>query len=495
MKAKCKVQKSRQKAAGGWGSLKNVVQSLGIQRKLNVGEEDDEFEREADKNADRVMRMPEDGYLQRKCQECEKEEKLRRLPTSESPTSFAQSHTAGPSAVGKGLSNAIQSSRGRGQSLDRSTQSFMNSRMGAEFSGVNVHTDTEATQLNRQLHSRAFTIGSDIYFNEGQYKPESASGKRLLAHELTHVMQQTGTVRRSPMPKDAFGRPLGFFPTAEQEAYDKETYEIKEWEKVLLRLKNGELDDRDLANWRLMNRINGLLTADVNALITNVQAYQKKNPALTTTKILEYLEVRKQISTPMPDGASVSRDPITQTIDSYSITINNIRITVISDTFGNAGNETGPTTNFTRSYKWTSNSKGIITSLASTESGSDIAINPTSLEVTIVTKYKDSPDNTSAYGKGTTQYDKEEKTTTLRTHEGQHGTDYIDYIRKNPLPVDISKGVVGVLTINQFRQIENYIKGITKDSCESTDQSGFSQDEFLKTPAGKSSGITSCRKP
>jgi hypothetical protein len=495
MKVKYKVGKSRKRAAGGFSSMRNVVQQLGIQRKLTVGEEDDEFEREADKNANRVMRMPEHGFIQRKCQECEKEEKLRRLPTSGSPDTFAQSHASGPSAAGERLSKAIQSTCGRGQSLDRSTQSFMNSRMGAEFSGVNVHTDTEAAQLNSQLHSRAFTIGSDIYFNEGQYKPESASGKHLLAHELTHVMQQTGSIRRAPMPKDAFGRPLGFFPTPEQEAYDRETHEIKEWEKVLVRLKNGELDDRDLANWRLVNRINGLLTADVNTLITNIQAHQKKNTALTTTKILEYLEVRKQISTPMPDGASVSRDPITQTIDSYSIILNNIRITVLSDTFGNAGNETGPTTNFTRSYKWTSNSKGIITSLASTESGSAIAINPTSLEVTIITKYKDSPDNISAYGKGTTEYDKEEKTTTLRTHEGQHGTDYIDYIRKNPLPVDISKGVVGVLTINQFRQIESYIKGITKDSCESTDQSGFSQDEFLKTPAGKSSGITSCRKP
>jgi len=495
MKAKYKVGKSRQRAAGGFSSMRNVVQALGIQRKLTVGEEDDEFEREADKNANRVMRMPEQGFIQRKCQECEKEEKLRRLPASKALGSFVQSNTGAVSQAGEGVAGAIQSSRGKGQSLDRSTRSFMSSRMGSEFADVNVHTDAEAVQLNRQLNSKAFTLGRDIYFNEGQYRPNSAGGKHLLAHELTHVMQQTGSIRRAPMPRDAFGRPLGFFPSAEQEAYDKETYEIKEWEKVLVRLKNGELDDRDLANWRLMNRINGLLTTDVNALVTKIQDHQKKNPVLTTTKILEYLEVRKQVSTPMPDGASVNRDPITQTIDSYSVTINNIRVTVLSDTFGNAGNETGPTTNFSQSYKWTSNSKGVLTSLVSTESGADTPINPSSLEITIITKYKDSADSTSAYGKGTTEYDKEEKTTTLRTHEGQHGTDYIEYVRKNPLPVDISKGIVGVLTIGQFRQIENYIKGITKDSCESTDQSGFSQDEFLKTPAGKASGITSCRKP
>jgi hypothetical protein len=297
------------------------------------------------------------------------------------------------------------------------------------------------------------------------------------------------------VPKDAFGRPLGFVPTAEQEAYDQQTYEIKEWQKTLIRLKNGELDDRDLANWRLMNRLTGLITVDINALITKIQTYQQKNPTIATTKILEWLEVRKQISTPMPAGSSVSKDPITQTIESYSLTVNNISIQVKSDTFGNTGNDTGPTTNFPSKYSWAANSKGIITSLINTENGANTPVNPNSLSIVIVTKYKDSPDSTSSYGKGTDTYDKEENTTTLRVHEGSHGTDYIGYVRNHPLPVDISKGIVGVLTITQLRLIDAYIQNITKESCETTDEVGFSQEEFLKTPAGKASGIKNCRRP
>ena len=75
-----------------------------------------------------------------------------------------------------------------------------------------------------------------------------------------------------------FGRPLGFVPTAEQEEYDRQTYEIKEWQKTLERLKNGQLDDRDLGNWRLMNRLTGLITPDITALISKIQTYQQKNP-------------------------------------------------------------------------------------------------------------------------------------------------------------------------------------------------------------------------
>ena len=59
-----------------------------------------------------------------------------------------------------------------------------------DFSGVRVHTDQEAAQMNQDLSAQAFTHGSDVYFNEGKFNPESGGGKHLLAHELTHVVQQ-----------------------------------------------------------------------------------------------------------------------------------------------------------------------------------------------------------------------------------------------------------------------------------------------------------------
>ena len=471
-------------------SSRSSKPSFVVQTKLEAGHPNDVYEQEADAVADKVTRMPDPIFVQRKCAGCEKEEQEKVQRKSISPI---QSKSEGNTAVSDTVASSIQSSKGKGSSLDANTNSFMSSRFGHDFSAVKIYTNNEAIQMNRELNAKAFTVGNDIYFNAGQYQPDSSSGKQLLAHELTHTLQQgNGVVRRAPMPKDAFGRPLGFFPTPEQEAYDRETYEIKEWEKVLERLKKGELDDRDLANYRLRNRLTGLTTTEINDLITKIKTYQQSNPAISTAKILEWLEVRKEISTPMPDGATVNRDPITNTIDSYSVTVNNIKITVLADKFGNTRNDTGPVTSFGRSYSWHAKNN-IVDRLTDTTGGSNTSINPTSFELTIQTSYHDNPNAPSGYGKGTTQYDKEEKTTTLRVHEGKHGTDFINYISKHPFPVDISKGVVGVLTVAQMQSVDRYISGITKETCEATDQVGFSQDEFLKTAEGKLSGITSCR--
>ena len=68
----------------------------------------------------------------------------------------------------------------------------MNSSFGTDFSHVNIHTNTDAAQMNKELSAQAFTHGSDIYFNNGKYNTETSGGKQLLAHELTHVIQQKG---------------------------------------------------------------------------------------------------------------------------------------------------------------------------------------------------------------------------------------------------------------------------------------------------------------
>ncbi len=94
----------------------------------------------------------------------------------------------------RAIENKIKSSRGQGQSLDSETRSFMEPRFGASFAHVKVHTGSDAVQMNRDLHSQAFTQGNDIYFNQGKYNPDSTAGKQLLAHELTHTIQQTGGV-------------------------------------------------------------------------------------------------------------------------------------------------------------------------------------------------------------------------------------------------------------------------------------------------------------
>nr|WP_294872811.1 DUF4157 domain-containing protein [uncultured Pedobacter sp.] len=101
------------------------------------------------------------------------------------------------------VSDQIEASRGAGTQMDKDTQSFMESRFGTGFSDVNIHTGTDANQLSTSLHAQAFTVGKDIYFNENMYRPNSPEGKHLLAHELTHTIQQNGNnIQRSPMPAE-----------------------------------------------------------------------------------------------------------------------------------------------------------------------------------------------------------------------------------------------------------------------------------------------------
>ncbi|MEM7369907.1 MAG: DUF4157 domain-containing protein [Bacteroidota bacterium] len=83
--------------------------------------------------------------------------------------------------------------KGHGQALNPETQSQMGVAFGQDFRDVRIHNDHEAAGMSQQIHAKAFTHGADIYFNHGQYQPESSHGKHLLAHELTHVVQQGGT--------------------------------------------------------------------------------------------------------------------------------------------------------------------------------------------------------------------------------------------------------------------------------------------------------------
>lgn len=166
------------------------------QPKLKINAPNDKYEREADAMADRIMRMPnstvqdqagsraistKSSSIQRKCSNCEDEELIQTKSLGNSPQ-----------FINSALSNQIRNSRGSGVSMDKNTLSFMSSRFGHDFNGVRIHNDTKASQLSQKINAKAFTVGNDIFFNSGQYTPNSNSGKQLLAHELTHVVQQGG---------------------------------------------------------------------------------------------------------------------------------------------------------------------------------------------------------------------------------------------------------------------------------------------------------------
>ena len=90
------------------------------------------------------------------------------------------------------LEQSIQQARGGGQALDSKVRGQMEPSFGADFSGVRIHADTQADTLNRELNARAFTTGQDIFFRQDAYNPGNSSGRELIAHELTHVVQQNG---------------------------------------------------------------------------------------------------------------------------------------------------------------------------------------------------------------------------------------------------------------------------------------------------------------
>lgn len=163
----------------------------GVQAKLTVSQPDDPFEQEADRVADRVMRMEAPGVtVQRMCAGCEEEELQRKETGSEAVETT-------PSMVHDSLTSS-------GAPLDSATRTYMEQRFGHDFNNVRVHTGGQADAAARQINSLAFTLGNDVVFREGQYAPHSSDGRRLLAHELTHVVQQsagsTHAVQRQTPP-------------------------------------------------------------------------------------------------------------------------------------------------------------------------------------------------------------------------------------------------------------------------------------------------------
>jgi hypothetical protein len=218
-----------------------------LQPKLKIGAPGDRFEREADAVADRVMRMSDGESLRMQpleeeeetmqmqpleaeeemmqprlqmqpeirmqCLTCQQDEG-QRIQTKKSDGHMSpviQRSGDGALYADASFSNRLQSRRGLGQPLPESVHKELGGKFGADFSGVRVHTDSHAIQMNRDIGAQAFTYGSDVYFNKGNYDPSGTGGKHLLAHELTHVVQQGGwqdRIQRS-CGTQAIGAPQG----------------------------------------------------------------------------------------------------------------------------------------------------------------------------------------------------------------------------------------------------------------------------------------------
>ncbi|MGZ8157289.1 MAG: eCIS core domain-containing protein [Methylobacter sp.] len=162
-----------------------------IQTKLIIGQPVNKFEQEADRIATQVVEQintptsAESTQMQSVQREAMPEEGLQ------TKSILQRREAMGEGEASTDLESAINNAKGSGQPLDTGLQRSIGQAMGADFSGVRVHTDAQADQLTRSLQAKAFTTGQDVFFRQGAYDPGNRGGQELIAHELTHVVQQS----------------------------------------------------------------------------------------------------------------------------------------------------------------------------------------------------------------------------------------------------------------------------------------------------------------
>lgn len=231
-------------------NMHGFFQVPSIQPKLKIGAPNDRYEREADAVADKVAAQKNANSItntslqtvQRKCDGC-KENKMLQLKRGNLPppvrqekkrNSIQRNATQEKTNANLGqLKTILHESQSEGNHLPRSVQEEYGSKMGADFSNVRIHTDTKADVLNKELNAKAFAYGNHIYFAQGNYSPDSYAGRHLLAHELTHTIQQGAAKPVAPETEGQRVLPVAHSPPAVQMKQEDEGFvETELWAKL-----------------------------------------------------------------------------------------------------------------------------------------------------------------------------------------------------------------------------------------------------------------------
>jgi len=193
---------------------------IAIQPKLKVSKPGDIFEQEADKVADRLIKTPPLSYsksdqklfpashnnedLDRKkcpsnCETTKEDEEKDKAKITTTISRNASSKSSDFEEASDEITSQVRDLRADGSSLalDISTREFMESRFGHDFTEVKIHTGQAANRSANAVNAIAYTVGNDIIFGEGQYRPDTLEGRKLLAHELTHVVQQSNNINNT----------------------------------------------------------------------------------------------------------------------------------------------------------------------------------------------------------------------------------------------------------------------------------------------------------
>lgn len=182
--------------SSGHGSCPTCAAEEGVtlRPKLTVSEPGDLYEREADRVAEQVMRMPDAG--------------IGELHPQDRPRLQAKMAPGRASDDPSDLQAQVSVIQGGGQPLSRSVRDFFEPRFGYDFGRVRVHTGAREAAAARAVNALAYTIGHDVVFGAGQYAPATHAGRQLLAHELAHVVQQSGR-HATPARRRRVNRPHG----------------------------------------------------------------------------------------------------------------------------------------------------------------------------------------------------------------------------------------------------------------------------------------------
>jgi outer membrane protein OmpA-like peptidoglycan-associated protein len=191
-----------QRALGNSATTRLLTTGL-IQPKLTVSNPSDKYEREADRVAEQVMRMAQPDpeallsrstlNIQRRCADCQENSKRELIPDEEESGLVQASFASIAPGYGSEVESYLNATRGGGHPLSPSDRAYFEPRFGYDFSQVRMHTDAQAAESARALNARAYTTGTHIVFASAQSSREADQGRKLLAHELAHVVQQSGS--------------------------------------------------------------------------------------------------------------------------------------------------------------------------------------------------------------------------------------------------------------------------------------------------------------
>lgn len=171
------IQKSEEEEAQSQIEVQRQEEEEEAQAKMELQKQEEEEEAQP-----KLQRQPLE----------EEEEMLQTQPEEEEEELLMPKTENGALNVNKMTAQKLQGTRGNGNPLNPAIRRQMENSFGADFKHVKIHTDSTAVQMNKNLGAQAFASNNDIYFNEGKYKPDTNAGKKLLAHELTHTIQQAG---------------------------------------------------------------------------------------------------------------------------------------------------------------------------------------------------------------------------------------------------------------------------------------------------------------